>query len=79
MALGGDPESVSYDVLRARAADVFGVCLESDDGSDTVALDAGIPSSGAIYYYLVGAVSVCGDGSLGFDSSGGERGAPTCP
>jgi hypothetical protein len=76
---GGEPGIIGYDVLRASAASLFGVCLESDDASDTVALDPGVPGSGDVYHYLVRAVNVCGDGSLGQDSTGSERNGPACP
>ena len=73
------PAIQGYDVLRARAASLFGVCLESDDASDTVALDQGVPGPGGVYHYLVRAVNVCGDGSLGQDSTGSARNGPACP
>ncbi|MDH3629225.1 MAG: putative metal-binding motif-containing protein, partial [Acidobacteriota bacterium] len=78
--LGGT--SVNYDVLRTDAADDFvtlPVCVESDDGSDTQAVDANVPASGAVFFYLSRPLNACGDGSPGADSDAIERAAATCP
>ena len=57
------------------------VCLESDDGADTSAQDTAEPSPGFVLHYLVRAGNACpvGEGTLGFDSVGGERVGRACP
>ena len=75
--------SCVYDTLRSLDPSDFtaSTCVESDDGSDTVATDATEPAAGAAFYYLVRAQNACpsGDGPLGHDSSGGERAGRSCP
>lgn len=67
--------AVRYDVLRSTNPMGFVAsvqCIESDDGTDNVAIDLDVPSVGEIYYYLVRAESACpqGLGPLGYDSTG---------
>jgi N-acetylneuraminic acid mutarotase len=75
-----------YDVLRTsdRADYVNGaVCVESDDASDTTALDADVPALGGFFYYLVRAENACpnalGEGPLGFRSNGQPIQGRSCP
>jgi hypothetical protein len=64
-----------YDLLRSsdpadfvHAAD----CLESDDGTDTEAVDGDVPSPGTVWFYLVRGEYLCPDGagSLGAGREG---------
>jgi hypothetical protein len=75
--------AVWYDVLRSDAPAAFataGVCVESDDGTDTSATDSQAPG-GAGLYFLVRGENACPDGigSLGTDWNGVEREAVACP
>jgi hypothetical protein len=81
-----DPGGTScvYDLLRSDGADDFvvgGICVESDDGSDTTAEDLQEPPSGLAFFYLSRASNDCpqGEGSLGDDSAGTERLGRDCP
>jgi hypothetical protein len=81
-----DPGGTScvYDVLRSAQADDFvagGICVESDDGSDTTADDPQEPGAGLVFFYLSRAANDCpqGDGPLGQDSAGAERSGRDCP
>jgi len=83
MPIGGD---VRYDVLRtSNPADFVNgtVCIESDDASDTTALDADVPPPGGFFYYLVRAENACpaalGEGPLGFRSNGQPIQGRSCP
>jgi alpha-tubulin suppressor-like RCC1 family protein len=74
---------VLYDVLVSVQMTNFNVgvvCVESNDGSDTVAVDPFTPSPSEVYYYLVGAENTCpiGFGTLGTTSLGLERSAQDC-
>ncbi|MFQ5670725.1 MAG: M36 family metallopeptidase [Acidobacteriota bacterium] len=81
------PGSVSlvHDVVRATDASGFdtGFCLESDDGTDTVASDTSDPLLGEVFFYLVRAENICpgvlGQGGLGLTSSALPRSAVSCP
>ena len=76
----GGPVSPLYDVVRSESPQDFtgaGFCIESDDGADTVAVDADEPVPAGIFYYLVRAENDCGAGSLGA-GAGGERSAIDC-
>jgi hypothetical protein len=80
--LGG--ASVLYDTLRAdEPADhvTAPVCVESDDGADLMASDVEQPAVGSVFYYLVRAQNACpdGEGPAGYDSTGAEHPAGSCP
>jgi hypothetical protein len=73
-----------YDTLRTSDPadfDLGAVCVESDDGTDTMAVDSDPVPAGVTYYYLVRAENACpaGEGSLGNDSDGASRSGRTCP
>jgi hypothetical protein len=74
---------VLYDTLGSPAPDelALATCVESDDGADTQAILYAVPDPGEVLYVLVRAENGCvdGQGTLGFDSSGGERFGPACP
>jgi hypothetical protein len=73
--------SVIYDTLRSGDAQDFGdtsaVCVESDDGSDTIATDSETP--GEVFYYLVRAENACGHGLLGQRFDGERPAGRDCP
>jgi len=76
--------SVVYDTLSSTVPNDFVtgvVCVESNDGADTQAVDAGTPPSGVTNYYLVRAQNDCPDGlgSVGLDEDGQVRIASDCP
>jgi len=78
--------SWAYDALRTPAAGDFSgaaTCVESDDGDDLVAMDATMPATGQIIYYLVRAENACpgavGMGPLGTQSDGTPRTGRICP
>jgi hypothetical protein len=76
----GGPVTPLYDVVRAGSPQGFAgaaLCVESDDGADSVAVDADLPSTGAVFYYLVRAENDCGAGTLGTGAAG-ERTAIDC-
>ena len=78
---GGLTSSLFYDVLRATAPTTFNgaICIESNDGSDTIAEDPQAPQPGDAWYYLVRADNECpGDGPLGRMSSGAARHGRSC-
>jgi hypothetical protein len=78
---GSGGSDLRFDTLRSQTAEDFvrlAVCLESDDGQDTFALDSERPSSRSVNYYLVRAEGVCGLGSLGFSSTGSMRSGLVC-
>jgi hypothetical protein len=72
VALGGT--AVVYDLLRSTNPWDFvtftAICVESNDGPNTVAVDAANPTLGACFYYHVRAENTCpyGFGILGTDS-----------
>ena len=73
-----------YDVIRATTASDFGVgstCLESDDGSDTAAIDSTDPASATAHFYLVRPENTCPTGvpDLGLGFGGAPRTARSCP
>jgi hypothetical protein len=76
--LGGNFES--FDVLRSTTASNFttATCIDPD-GVDTTAVDATTPAAGQTFFYLVRAGNDCGEGTLGFRSSGVERVGSSCP
>ncbi len=76
--------SVAYDVIRSGSASDFvgaGVCIESDDDTDTLASDAQSPAASTVFFYLSRAENDCpaGMGTLGFTSSATERAGRVCP
>jgi hypothetical protein len=77
----GGQVAPTYDVIRADVADGFAsdaVCIETDDGTNTYAIDPEQPPANGAFYYLVRAENACGAGSLGHSSSGAERTAIDC-
>jgi len=77
--------AIVYDTLRSGAADDFAsaVCVETDDGSDTMAFDPGSPATAMAFHYLVRAQNACpgavGEGTLGAGTGGGVRSGASCP
>jgi len=76
--------TVVYDVLRSAIAADFTsatTCVESDDGSDTQAMDTASPTAGTVFLYLSRAQNGCpvGEGSLGQTSAGASRFGRGCP
>ncbi|RLE19511.1 MAG: hypothetical protein DRJ50_12135, partial [Actinobacteria bacterium] len=72
----------TYDTLRSTSGADFGAaasCIETDDGTDSVAIDATIPSADEVYYYLIRAETPCGDGSIGEGTGGAVRSGRACP
>ncbi|MBD3867574.1 MAG: thrombospondin type 3 repeat-containing protein [Acidobacteria bacterium] len=72
---GGSTSTLVFDVLRSTDPADFetgSICVESDDGADTLAVDPEIPGSGIVFYYLVRAENACpkGSGPLGSGRSG---------
>jgi hypothetical protein len=84
-ASGALASALVYDTLRSTVAGDFlslsTVCIESDNGPDTVATDATVPALGQVFFYLNRAQDACpvGQGSLGTSSSGAPRQGRTCP
>jgi hypothetical protein len=77
----GGPVAPVYDVVRSDSASDFlteAVCIESDDGVDTIAVDGARPLPDGIFYYLARAENGCGTGSPGEDSNGLERPTVGC-
>lgn len=78
-------KALRYDVLRSTSPADFTspltACLESDDGSDTIAVDSLTPAVGTCQYYLVRAENFCpqGMGPLGTTSSGATIQGRSCP
>jgi hypothetical protein len=63
---GSATSALAYDVLRSTDPSDFGsgtICVESDDGSDTLADDPEVPASGSVFFYLIRAENTCPDGS----------------
>ena len=76
---GGDPPA--YDVVRSTDVVDFAsgaACIETDDSTDTQVVTSGVPASGQLYFYLVRAENDCGIGSVGQQSGGAPRTAPSC-
>lgn len=74
--------SVAYDVIRSTSSSDFvgpGVCIETNDASDTVASDSTTPPVGQAFYYVVRPENACGLGIAWRDSTGAVRPARTCP
>ncbi len=72
-----------YDTLRSPDPDNFNIaatCVESADGSDRIATDPDIPTTGSAFYYLIRGSHDCpgGEGGLGQRSDGGERVGRVC-
>ena len=70
-----------YDVVRSESPAGFAssaICLETDDGANSWAMDPGLPPAGGAFYYLVRAGNPCGKGSWGQDSGGLERPVIDC-
>src|SRR5262249_18371476 len=84
-APGAAVSALVYDTLRSTVRNDFlsgsTVCLESDDGPNTAASDAAVPSVGQVFYYVTRAQDGCpsGQGSLGNLSSGTPRAGRSCP
>jgi hypothetical protein len=80
---GGAPGSMAYDALRSTTANSFeagATCVESDDSSDTSAIDTQVPAVGGVFHYLIRGDNNCpGAGSLGQQSGGQERSGRACP
>jgi hypothetical protein len=84
LAMGGT--SVVYDVIRSNSPADFGgggICVESNDGANTTAVDAATPLGGSVFFYLVRAENACpgasGLGLLGKTSSGVPIAGRNCP
>ncbi len=74
--------AVAYDTLRSQDAFDFtfgAVCVETNDGADTTAVDTTAPAPGEVLYYLTRARDGCGCGCLGYRSDAGERIGRSCP
>ncbi len=72
---------VRYDLLRSSQASDFDdatVCV-AQNSTNLQAQDSDSPSVGATFYYLVRPENLCGAGSLGTNSAGGERSGRSCP
>jgi hypothetical protein len=83
-ATGGTPAGMRYDTLRSAAANDFvtaAVCVESDAGPDTTAVEPASPPEGSAFFYLVRAQNACpqGQGPLGSGSDGVPRVGRECP
>jgi len=73
-----------YDTLRSSSAADFvteATCVETDDGTDTLAIDTDLPGSGEIFSYLIRAENACpyGQGPFGNQSNGSPRTGRQCP
>ena len=53
--------------------------METDDGTDTNAVDPFVPNSGGIAHYLIRARGYCGGDHLGLTSGGVLRTGRSCP
>ncbi len=80
---GGLLSALAYDTLRSGTPAEFtsGVCVESNDGSNTSSQDASVPALETFFAYLVRAGNSCpnGQGSLGNWSDGTPRAGRNCP
>jgi PKD repeat protein len=73
---------LTYDVIRSGSPANFtsgALCLESNQGLDTVALDTAVPAPGQRFSYLVRAGNTCGKGAVGTGAGGAQRTVRTCP
>jgi hypothetical protein len=61
---GAEIASLHYDIIRSgdRSDFLAGTCIESDDATDTVAVDPQSPPSGLAFYYVVRPENDCGSG-----------------
>jgi hypothetical protein len=78
----GAAGSVAYDVIRSASPTDFvgpGVCIETNDASDTSASDSTTPPVGQVFYYVVRPENACGPGVAWRDSTGAARPARSCP
>ena len=69
-------------MLRADSPQGFlagGVCVEADEGADTIATDLDEPLSEQVFYYLIRAENPCGAGSLGAGAAGERSGLDCAP
>jgi hypothetical protein len=68
-----------FDVLRSTDRQNFTapVCIETDD-ADATAQALEDPPVGQVFYYVVRGGNLCGEGAIGFASSGAERAAGAC-
>jgi hypothetical protein len=79
------PSAVEYHVYRATLASLgygaFGVCRDDLDGSrsDTVLTDGEAPAASVGFFYVIGARSVAGDGTLGFGTCVERSNFTACP
>ena len=76
--------SVLYDTLRSPTPSNFtssAVCVESNDGANTIATDATALTPGSAFYYLIRAENACpsGQGVLGRNGAGTPTPGRTCP
>jgi hypothetical protein len=76
--------TLEFDLLRSTSPSSFvtgTTCIESNDGSDLVALDPAQPAPQTAFYYLVRAQNGCpsGQGPLGFRTGGAESPGRSCP
>jgi len=78
---GGD--APRYDTLRSSIVSDFTVatCVESDDASDTAAIETTDPGPGVAWFYLIRAENDCpaGQGTLGTGTGGTPRVGRSCP
>jgi titin len=80
--IGGVTAVLVYDTISSVDPSDFvtsASCVESDDGSDTMAVHTTAPPAGTALQFLIRAENPCGDGSLGERSDGTARSARNCP
>lgn len=73
---------VAYDVIRASTStgfDAAGLCVESDDSTDSEAWDGDAPAANTLFFYLVRPQNACASGSPGVTSAGTLRAVRACP
>ena len=78
---GGLSSGLHYSTIRSSNPADFEsgvVCIESRDGSDSLAEDSSTTESGGIHFYLVRAGNGCGTGPVGAGSDGVPRVAAEC-
>jgi len=81
-ATGGVAAAMTYDVVRSSVASDYvgaGVCIESDDGPNTVASEPSAPTVGSIFFYVVKPQDICGAGVSHRDHLGNPRPERDCP
>jgi len=78
--------AVDYETMRAGVPAAFkfvASCVADPNPADLTVSDADDPGAGNVFHYLIRATNACpapvGSGSLGQDSGGADRQAPTCP